>query len=112
MSDLHSYYSIVKYFEHKKNTQQVGVLDTCESMCSRCALRFIACTCTFLACAYLTFFLVLAFGLLTVFLEGFFNFGFVRYTFVGALRGSPNRLFGFTDTFFNETSCCTAVPSL
>ena len=63
MSDLDSYYSIVKYFESKNKTQQVGVLDTCESMCSRCALRCTCLACTFLARLYLTFFLAFGFGL-------------------------------------------------
>lgn len=53
-------------------------------------------------------------ALLTVFLEGFFDFGngLVRYTFFGALSGVPNRLFCFADTFLDKSFRTSSVPTL
>lgn len=45
-------------------------------------------------------------------LESFFRSAVDRITFVGALRGVPNRLFCFADTLVDEVSCTTSVPTL
>ena len=51
-------------------------------------------------------------GFFVGFLESFFRSAVDRITFVGALSGVPNRLFCFADTFVDEVSCTTSVPTL